>query len=42
MTTEPTPVIDGRAQIERILQSRIFRASEVLRNLLGLSQRESP
>src|ERR1700733_5731855 len=34
-TTEPTPVIDGRAQIERILQSRIFHASEVLRNLLA-------
>ena len=35
ITTEPTPVIDGRAQIERILQSRIFHASEVLRNLLA-------
>ena len=35
LTTEPTPVIDGRAQIERILQSRIFHASEVLRNLLA-------
>src|SRR5580698_8899802 len=35
LTTEPTPAIDGRAQIERILQSRIFHASEVLRNLLA-------
>src|ERR1700722_8020593 len=35
LTTEPTPAIDGGAQIERILQSRIFHASEVLRNLLA-------
>src|ERR1700733_10507860 len=34
-TTEPTPVIDGRAQIERILQSRIFHASEGRRNRLA-------
>ena len=38
--TVPTPAIDGRAQVERaqvqrILQSKIFRASEVLRNLLA-------
>ena len=31
----PTPAIDGRAQVERIIQSKIFRASEVLRNLLA-------
>jgi hypothetical protein len=35
LTTEPTSAIDGRAQIERILQSRIFHASEVLRNLFA-------
>lgn len=34
VTIEPTPAIDGRAQVERIIQSKIFRASEVLRNLL--------
>src|SRR5258708_3620389 len=33
--TEPTPAIDARAQADRILQSRIFRASEVLRHLFG-------
>jgi hypothetical protein len=40
VTTAPTPAIDdraqaGRAEVERIVQSKIFRASEVLRNLLG-------
>ncbi len=40
VTIEPTPAIDGRAQVERaqvqrILQSKVFRASEVLRNLLA-------
>jgi hypothetical protein len=35
VTIEPTPAIDGRAQVERIVQSKIFRASEVLRNLLA-------
>src|SRR6202034_1272360 len=34
VTIAPTPAIDGRAQVERITQSKIFRASEVLRNLL--------
>ncbi|MGA2712255.1 MAG: hypothetical protein ABSG41_04040 [Bryobacteraceae bacterium] len=35
VTIAPTPAIDGRAQVERIIQSKIFRASEVLRNLLA-------
>ena len=35
VTIEPTPAIDGRAQVERIVQSKVFRASEVLRNLLA-------
>ena len=35
VTIAPTPAIDGRAQAERIIQSKIFRASEVLRNLLA-------
>lgn len=39
-TTAPAPLADARlteyrAEVERILQSRIFRASEVLRNLLA-------
>ncbi len=33
--TTPAPAIDGRAQVERILSSRIFRTSEVLRHLLA-------
>lgn len=32
---EATTAIESRAQVERILQSRIFRTSEVLRHLLG-------
>jgi hypothetical protein len=35
VTIEATPAIDARAQIERILQSRIFRTSEVLRHLFA-------
>jgi hypothetical protein len=34
-TIDRAPAIESRAQVERILQSRIFRASEVLRNLLA-------
>jgi hypothetical protein len=34
-TIETTSVQDARAQIERLIQSRIFRASEVLRHLLS-------
>lgn len=33
--TVPSPAIDGRAQVERILQSKVFRTSEVLRNLFS-------
>src|ERR1700677_4844794 len=32
---EAMSAIESRAQVERILQSRIFRASEVLRHLFG-------
>jgi hypothetical protein len=35
LNPEATPAIDARVQIERILQSRIFRTSEVLRHLFG-------
>src|SRR3984957_19013963 len=35
VTTDPTPAIESRAQVERILQSRIFRTSEVLRHLFA-------
>lgn len=31
----PTAAIESRAQVERILQSRVLRASEVLRHLFG-------
>jgi len=35
-TIETTPAIEAaRAQVERLVQSRIFRASEVLRHLLS-------
>jgi hypothetical protein len=34
VTTE-APAIESRAQVERILQSKIFRTSEVLRHLFG-------
>jgi len=33
--TDATPSIESRAQVERILQSKIFRTSEVLRHLFG-------
>ena len=33
--TDATPAIESRAQVERILQSKIFRTSEVLRHLFG-------
>lgn len=44
--TAPTPAtdvrsIDSTAQVERILQSRIFRSSEVLRNLLAYLSEKS-
>src|ERR1700731_4108943 len=29
------PAIESRAQVERILQSKVFRTSEVLRHLFG-------
>ena len=35
VTIGAAPAVEGREQLERILQSRIFRASEVLRNLLA-------
>ena len=35
VTIEAAPAIDPRAQVERILQSKIFRTSEVLRHLFG-------
>src|SRR5580698_11476963 len=34
-TTEAAPADASRAQIERILGSRVFRTSEVLRHLFG-------
>jgi hypothetical protein len=34
-TSEAPPLDDSRAQIERILQSKVFRTSEVLRHLFG-------
>src|SRR5580698_3045117 len=33
--TEATSAIESRAQVERILQSKVFRTSEVLRHLFG-------
>jgi|GEM_PF-402933 len=35
VTTEGIPAVDGSAQVDRIVQSKIFRTSEVLRNLLA-------
>jgi hypothetical protein len=35
MVTTDAPAIECRAQVERILQSRVFRTSEVLRHLFG-------
>src|ERR1700735_1342896 len=35
VTIEASPAIENGAQVERILQSKIFRTSEVLRNLLA-------
>jgi hypothetical protein len=35
VTIEATPAIDARAQVDRIVQSRIFRTSEVLRHLFA-------
>ena len=32
---EAIPAVDARAQVERVLQSRIFRSSEVLKHLFG-------
>src|SRR4051812_11386209 len=35
VTIEAAPAIDARAQVERILQSKVFRTSEVLRHLFA-------
>jgi hypothetical protein len=35
VTIETSPAIESRAQVERILQSKVFRTSEVLRHLFG-------
>src|ERR1700689_5587937 len=35
MATDTTLAIESRAQVERILQSKVFRTSEVLRHLFG-------
>jgi hypothetical protein len=35
ISTDSATAVDSRAQVERILQSRIFHASEVLRNLFA-------
>jgi hypothetical protein len=35
LVTIDAPAIESRAQVERILQSKVFRASEVLRHLFG-------
>ncbi len=35
VTIEAAPAIEARAQVERILQSRVFRTSEVLRHLFA-------
>jgi len=41
VTIEAAPAIDARTQVERILQSRIFRTSEVLRRLFGYLAEQS-
>jgi hypothetical protein len=35
MASDATSAVESRAQVERILQSRVFRTSEVLRHLFG-------
>jgi hypothetical protein len=41
VTIEAPSALDARAQVERILQSRIFRSSEVLKHLFGYLAEQS-